>query len=107
MDSGTTGNAYVLLVGDKGKTGKLWLRGWFDLRVCSDTFNNLTVESDTDLGNVQVVVVGCDAGWIEDQWYVNFVTVVNMQSKSVDEFPCYYWIDGDSSVSITANTSKY
>ncbi len=106
MDAGTSGNAYVMLVGDKGKTGKLWLRGWLDFRVCGESFDNLTVESNDNLGNVLVVVVGCDSGWFEDEWYVSFVTVANMQSKSVDQFPCYQWIDGDSSVSITASTSE-
>ncbi len=106
MKADTTGNAYVMLVGDKGKTGKLWLRGCLDFRVGGDSFDNLTVESNDDLGNVLVVVVGCDAGTFDDVWYVSCVTVANMQSKSVDQFPCYHWIDGDSSVSITASTSE-
>ncbi len=105
-DAGTTGDSYVMLVGDKGKTEKLSLRRWFDYEVGENSFNNLTIVTDDDLGKVLVVVVGCDAGWFEDQWYVSFVTVVNLQLQQVDEFPCYHWIDGDSHVTITATTSE-
>ncbi len=106
MDAGTTGDSYVMLVGDKGKTEKLSLRGWFDFRVGKNSLNNLTIVTDDDLGKVLVVVVGCDSGWFEDHWYVSFVTVVNLQLQEVDRFPCNHWIDGDSHVTITATTSE-
>ena len=94
-------------MGDKGKTEKLSLRGWFDYQVGENSLSNLTIVTDDDLGKVLVVVVGCDTGWFEDHWYVSFVTVVNLQLQEVDEFPCYHWIDGDSHVTITATTSKF
>ncbi len=97
-----------MLIGDKGKTGKLSLRNFYDFLnpVSRDTYDNLTVTTDTDLGSVLVVIVGCDGSWLEDQWYVSAVTVVNLQSKEIDQFPCHHWIGGDSFVSITTHTSK-
>ena len=108
LGAGTTANAYVTLVGDKGKTGKLSLRGYWDFLkpISRDTYNNLTVVTDNDLGKVLVVIVGCDGSWVEDQWYVSAVTVADLQSKETEQFPCYHWIAGDSYVSITAHTSK-
>ncbi len=109
VGAGTRANAYVMLVGDKGKTGKLSLRGWFDFLnpISSDTYDNLVVVSDNDLGNVLVVVVGCDGSWFEDQWYVSSVSVADVQTKDVGQFPCYHWIGGDDSVTITAKTSEF
>ena len=109
VGAGTRADAYVMLVGDKGKTGKLSLRGWFDFLnpISSDTYDNLVVVSDNDLGNVLVVVVGCDGSWFEDQWYVSSVSVANVQTKDIGQFPCYHWIGGDDSVTITAKTSKF
>ncbi len=108
VGAGTRADAYVMLVGDKGKTGKLSLRGYFDFLhpVSRDTYDTLTVTTDIELGKVLVVIVGCDGSWLEDQWYVSSVTVVNLQNKEIDQFPCHHWIGGDSYVSVTAHTSK-
>ena len=50
LDAGTTGDSYVILVGDKGKTEKLSLRGWFDYQVGENSLSNLTIVTDDDLG---------------------------------------------------------
>ncbi len=62
---GTRANAYVMLVGDKGKIGKLSLRGYFD-SVSRDTYDTLTVTTNFELGKVLVVIVGCGGSWLED-----------------------------------------
>ncbi len=108
VGAGTRASAYVMLIGEKGKTGKLSLRGWLDFLnpISRDTYDDLVVVSDEDLGKVLVVVVGCDSSLFEDEWFVSFVTVANVQLKAVNQFPCYHWIGREKSVSITANTSK-
>ncbi len=65
VGAGTRANAYVMLVGDKGKIGKLSLRGYFD-SVSRDTYDTLTVTTDFELGKVLVVIVGCGGSWLED-----------------------------------------
>ncbi len=97
-----------MLVGEKGKTGKLALRGWLDFLnpISRHTFDDLVVVSDEDLGKVLVIVVGCDPSMFEDEWFVSLVSVANVQLKVVDRFPCYHWVGREQSVSITANTSE-
>ncbi len=99
------GNTYIELVGDKGRTGQLSLHGMFN-SLERDTFTNLTVVADAELGKVLVVVVGCGVEFLLDSWYVSFVMVVNLQLQVVEQFPCYSWISKSNYVTITANTSE-
>ncbi len=106
LGAGTFSNTYIELVGDKGRTGQLSLHGMCNSQIKRDTFNNLTVVADAELGQVQVVVVGCGVDLGQGNWYVSFVMVVNLQLQVVDQFPCYSWISKNNCVTITANTSE-
>ena len=107
--AGTNGFVFVSLVGNKGQTGKVFLQGVISAcfeGITRGTFENLTIVSNEDLGDVLVVTIGCDADWNPlDNWYVSSVAVVNLQTDAIEHFPCYHWIGRHSSVSFTANTS--
>ncbi len=106
LGAGTFHSTYVELVGEKGRTGRLFLHGLCNSGVKRDTYNNLTVVTDAELGKVLVVVVGCGPDLCQDNWYVSFVMVANLQLQEVDQFPCYSWISKSNFVTITANTSE-
>ena len=103
---------FVNLIGSKGQSGKIYLMNWLTAltgAVKRCTYDDLMVESDGDLGDILVVVLGNDKSWISligAPWYVDFVTVCNIQTHSQQEFPCYHWIGDGSSISFTASTSK-
>ena len=108
----TKNELYLTLVGTKGHTGKVSLQNFLKALlnpISKETTEKLTIESDRDLGDILVVIVG-NVGFhqdalIEDYWYVSSVGVANLQTDTVEHFPCYHWIGENSSVSFTANTS--
>ena len=81
------------------------LKGTFNVR----SFDDFIIESDSDLGDIQVVIIGNEGSWLggSSAWYVDFTVVYNLKNDSSEEFPCYHWIgsNGDE-VSCTAHTSK-
>ena len=78
--------------------------------ITKETTENWLVVTNQDLGDILVVIVGnsvdTSSQWMEDTWYVSFVGVANPQTNTVEHFPCYHWIGENSSVSITAKTSR-
>ena len=111
-DAGTTNwNVFIQLVGSKGSTGKLHLvgflqhgGGWMD----RGTYQDLIVETDSSLGEVQVVVLDLDSTLaLDSTWYVQYTMVYDFsQSKPEVQFPCYHWITGKYAVTTTANTGE-
>ena len=104
--------AYVMLVGNKGHSNKIYIQGLFDNRkIDHGTCDNILIESSGDLGKVLVVIVGIDNKLIErilplgTPWYVSQVGVYNDQSKRSYVFHCQHWIGSGDNVSITAHTS--
>ena len=111
----TKNRVYLTLVGNKGQTGKVSLHGLLKVvlnPISKKAVENLTIVSDRDLGDILVVIVGnvgFDRGpmqLIDDFWYVSSVGLANLQTDTVEHFPCYHWIGENSSVSITAKTSR-
>ena len=114
QESAGTSNphAYITLTGNKASSGKVdissrlkVLKGTFDRR----TFDDLIVESDTDLGVILVVGVGTEKDWLAilgAPWYVEFVVVHNFDSSLNEEFPVYHWIGDKDYVTVTAHTSE-
>ena len=112
--SGTTDTGvFVNLIGSKGQSGKIYLMNWLTAlsgTAKTRTYDDLLVESDGDLGDILVVVLGNDKNWIAvlgAPWFVDFVYVHDFQSKSHQEFPCYHWIGDGSCVTFTAKTGRW
>ena len=111
--AGTTDtDVYITLTGDKGSSGKVGISSWLKALKGShqqQTFDDLIIESDGDLGRVLVVALGNEKEWLADMgapWYVDFVMVHNFQSSLNEEFPVYHWIGDGDYVTCTAHTSE-
>lgn len=110
--AGTTNNhVYITLIGSKAATGKVQLmdsKEFFEGGLKAHSHVDLVIETDHNLGDVQVVVLGIDGKiGIDNAWFVNYTMVYDfLKSKEESEFPCYHWIKEDESVSTTAATSK-
>ena len=95
---------YIRLVGRHAESGNVKLTDFWRKK-----YNDLVIESDADLGEVLVVVVGNEHALLpfyDPPWYVDFVMVYNFQSKTNEDFPCYHCIGPGDHVSCTAHTSK-
>ena len=103
-------DVYVTLVGSKARTGQLALvSGWWSRPLASKTYVDLLIESNLDMGEVLVVFLGNPKNWlfsVGSPWYVDFVDVIDQQSKEKVVFPCYHWINDGDAISFTSKTSK-
>ena len=104
---------YICLVGRNGHSGKIFLQSFLSMTGLTGhtlhrgTWDNLIIESNEDLGEIEVVFLGIDKTFLPGvSWYVNEVGIYNFQSKNQEAFPCYYWIGNGDSVSFTSKTSK-
>lgn len=108
--AGTTGSVFLNLIGRIAQTEKLQVQNLLDVifrkRLSKRSSKTFVVVSKKDLGDILVVKIGCKAAVIQDDWYVNFVAVGNLQTSTVERFPCYHWLGRNSNISITASTSK-
>ena len=93
--AGTSNTAvYITLTGDKASSEKVGISSWVKARKGSckrRTFDDLTIEfeSDDDLGQVLVVGIGNEKKWFAGSgapWYVDYVVVHNFQSGLNEEF---------------------
>ena len=77
-----------------------------------DKHDDMIIETDQNLGDVQVVGVGLEHDVIagveshnpiyQCQWYVNYVSIIDFQiGQSEVQFPCYHWI-GYTNKEVTA-----
>ncbi len=102
---------YVVLIGDKGATPRLGILSFFE-RIKKDTCEDLLVETESDLGEIQVVIFGNEKNWflpINDLWFINYSTIYRYSGTSIKNettFPCYHWIGDDEAISTTSTTSK-
>ena len=105
---------YLSLIGSEQRTVDVnitnCLRSIFQQSFSRNSYDDLVLESDGDLGEVLVVVLGNKHGWLSigegAPWYVNTATVHNFQSSATEHFPCYHWIGSGDEVSMTAHTSE-
>ena len=107
-----TNEIYMELVGSNAESGKVKLTDFMTTMEGSfrrKKYDDLVIESDKDLGEIQVVVVGNGHEFVKSLfpcWFVDFVIIHNFQSKTSEDFPCYHWIGVGDHVSFTANTSE-
>ena len=100
------------LVGSNAESGKVKLTDFVTTMkgsFRSKKYDDIVIESDKDLGEVQVVVVGNGHEFLSSHfpcWFVDFVIIHNFQSRTTEQFPCYHWIDLEDHVSFTAHTSE-
>ena len=103
-------DVYVTLVGSKACTGKIALvSGWFSPSLACKCYVDLLIETNKDLGEVLVVILGNPKNWLFSAgaaWYVDFVDVIDQQTKQTVEFPCYHWINDGDSIGFTSKTGK-
>ena len=101
---------YATLVGSKASTGKIPLAKWFSAKIATKSYLDLVIEVNTDLGEVLVVILGNPKNWLfsaGSAWFVDFVVVIDQQTKREAEFPCYHWINDGDYISFTSKTGKY
>ena len=107
------------LTGTKASSGSISLSrsdGLFGLDKHSfkhSTFDDLIVQSNEDLGEVEVIGLSLEQlSHDRDpdlliQWYVEFITLVDYKESKEITFPCYHWIDASGKqVTCTSKTSK-
>ncbi len=102
---------YVVLIGDKGATQKM---GFIRLleHIKKNTCEDLLVQTESDLGEIQVVIFGYEKNWFvtfKDLWFVNYSTIYQYSETSIKNettFPCYHWVGDDEVISTTSATSK-
>ena len=102
---------FVRLVGSKGQSKKVYLQSFLKVLFGKGikAEDSLTIESEGDLGDILVVILGNDKKSIATSgapWYVNEVLVNNFQNKEHKVFPCYHWIGDRDHVSFTAETGE-
>lgn len=103
----TTAYEYVILIGNKAASKKVYLTGFFT-DIESDTYQDLLIETKESLGDVQVVVIGIEGGF-DNAWFMQYTGVYNLSydaDKKGIRFPCYHWINKDKSVTTTSKSSK-
>ena len=107
-----TNKIYMKLVGSNGESGRVKLTDFLtsmDGSFRRKKYDDLVIESDKDLGEIQVVVVGNGHEFVRSHyplWFVDFVIIHSFQSKTSEDFPCYHWIGPGDHVSCTAHTSE-
>lgn len=108
--AGTTGaDVFFDLVGSKSTTGKVSIYSYFTMTfsgISAKTCNDMIVETDKDLGEVLVVLMGIDGGGLDTTWFVDYAVVKYIAEGVEAEFPCYHWIGKHQVVSTTSKTSK-
>ena len=102
---------YIAVIGTNGSTGKVYLVGYLSSLlggIDSSTHEDLIIETENNLGDVQVVVLGNDEGmWVPGaSWFVNKTIVYGLIDKTEEVFPCYHWIGDGDAISTTSKTSK-
>ncbi len=100
-------NIVLFLNGNKGKSGdiviltsSLYSDGFLNIKIQKNFqrshFDDLVIESDGDLGDIQVVGVYLQyislLNIITPDWYIDYFTVKNYQKSVQANFPCYHWI---------------
>ena len=112
-----TSDVVLSLTGDKGTTGEITVdakEGWFlfETHFKQSTYDDLIIESDGDLGEIQVVQAGLRykrlLNIITPNWYIDYFTVCNYQTTVLKNYPCYHWIGkAIKDVTATSTTSMY
>ena len=101
---------YVTLIGSKACTGKInILSGFLSSPIAKRSYVDLLIKCKRDLGEVLVVVLGNPKNWLlptGSDWFVDYVNIVDHQSITTVQFPCYHWISDGDAISFTSKTSK-
>ena len=102
--AGDSSSIFISLIGDKAKTGKIKVKartGFPFFTKCyfqRSTYDDLVIESDEDLGDIQVVHAGLhfkksNYSIFTPDWFIDYFTVANYQKMgATSDFPCYHWI---------------
>jgi hypothetical protein len=104
-----TAYEYVRLVGDRAASEKVYLTGFY-YDVQAGTYVDLLINTQSDLGDIQVVTLGLEAKW-DNAWFVQYSKVYKYsdpraQHVSEAQYPCYHWIGKNKHVTTTSKTGK-
>ena len=117
--SATAQDVFLTVTGTKSKTDKMSLvsLGLFQrLRALKffqqGTYDDMIIETDQNLGDIEVVGVGLHYDWIrrltsallDHHWYVEYVSIIDFKdepSETETRFPCYHWL-GYNNKEVTA-----
>eukprot|EP00731_Ephydatia_muelleri_P012489 Em0006g1383a len=109
FEAGTMDNdLYVTLVGSKACTGKINISGFLSSPIATKSYVDLLIQCKSDLGEVLVVSLGNPKNWITmpgSEWFVDFVDIIDQQTKKTVRFPCYHWIADGDSIGFTSKTA--
>ena len=108
-------DVFFTVAGTKSESNRISLgffERWYSNSFQEDKHDDMIIETDQNLGDVQVVGVGLEHDWISDiqsynpiyqcQWYVNYISIIDFQNgQSEVQFPCYHWI-GYTNKEVTA-----
>ena len=100
---------YVTLVGSKACTGKINISGFLSSPIATKSYVDLLIQCKSDLGEVLVVSLGNPKNWITmpgSEWFVDFVDIIDQQTKKTVRFPCYHWIADGDSIGFTSKTGE-
>ena len=106
-------NIILSLTGDKGMSGEIPVSTtsgfiFFKRHFKRSTYDDIIIESDGDLGDIQVVGAGLRYfslfNILTPDWYVDYVTVKDYQKTVMTNFPFYHWI-GKSVKQVTATSA--
>lgn len=118
--SATAKDVFFAVSGTKGKSDRISLGLFQRLRALNsfhrDRHDDMIIETDQQLGDVQVVGVGLHydlitgkvedilAGKVEDDchWYVDYISIIDFQNNQSEvQYPCYHWL-GYNNKEVTA-----
>lgn len=88
--TGSTANVGVRLYGEYGRTNSKQLdKKWAFQRNCQDTF---IMAHDTNLGNIEKLMIWHDNSGLDPSWYLIQVTVKDLQTDYKYYFFANFWM---------------
>uniref|UniRef100_A0A6P8J2Q7 Uncharacterized protein LOC116306425 isoform X2 n=1 Tax=Actinia tenebrosa TaxID=6105 RepID=A0A6P8J2Q7_ACTTE len=99
--AGTDANVLLTIYGEDGDSGQ---------RVLDNSGNNFERDSKdhfkivnkTYLGRIKKITIGHDSAGAAPGWFLNKVTVEDIKSREVFEFPCERWLSTDEDDGLTS-----
>ena len=115
----TTGY-FVNLLGSKGYSKGIMLqKHFYRHKLSRNSYDDviIKVESNYDLGDIEVVMVGnksygswfleCIGNKSYGSWFLECIELYQMRDSSKQYFPCRHWVVDGNNLTITSKTCKY
>ena len=102
----TTGY-FVNLLGSKGYSKGIMLqKHFYRHKLSRNSYDDviIKVESNYDLGDIEVVMVGNKS---YGSWFLECIELYQMRDSSKQYFPCRHWVVDGNNLTITSKTCEY